>query len=80
MEDELNRLPKFYPSQLPEAKHFLTKTKKALRALQKQANNHKSKDLQLQAQEAELAGDLSKAKFLRRIHRAETTHIAFLKI
>ena len=80
IEDELDWKPPFYPSQLREAQQLLNETKKSLRALRKQADNYRSKDLQLQAQEADLAGDPQKAKILRRLYRAETTHNAFLKL
>ena len=80
IEDKLNWRPPFYPKHLHEARQLMTETKKSLRNLRKQAESHRHKDLQLQAQEAELAGDSHKAKILRRLHRAETTHSAFLKI
>ena len=80
IEDELKWRPPFYPSRIEEARRLLAATKKKLRELRKQADDHRSQDLQLQAQEAELAGDTNKAKILRRLHRAETTHNAFLKL
>ena len=80
IEDEIDWRPPFYPSQLHEAKQFLADTKNALRELRKQAETYRSKDLQLQAQEAALAGDHNKAKILKRLHQAETTHNAFLKL
>ena len=80
IEDELNWRPPFYPSTIQEAYPFMVDTKKALKAIRKQADQHRSKDLQLQAQEAALAGDMAKAKILRRLHHAETTHKAFLKL
>ena len=80
IEDELNWRPPFYPSSIQETYPFIAETKKALKAIRKQADQHRSKDLQIQAQEADLAGDTTKAKILRRLHRAETTHNAFLKL
>ena len=80
IEDELNWRPEFYPTNIHEAKRFLAETKQALRETRKQAETLRSKDLQLQAQEADLAGDHAKAKILRRLHQAETTHNAFLKL
>ena len=80
IEDELDWRPPFYPSRLREAQQLLQETKKSLRALRKQADNYRSKDLQLQAQEADLAGDSQKAKILRQLYRAETTHNAFMKL
>ena len=56
IEDEIDWRPPFYPSQLHEAKQFLADTKKALQELRKHAETYRSKDLQLQAQEAALAG------------------------
>ena len=80
IEDEVNWRPEFYPRQLQEAKHLLQETKKALQAIRQRASNYRSKDLQIQAQEAELSGDAHKARILRRLHKAETTHKAFLKL
>ena len=80
IEDELNWRPPFYPKNIQEAKQLLSETKTALRAIRKQADTARSQDLQLQAQEAELAGDQDKARRLRRLHQAETTHHAFLKL
>ena len=80
IEDELQWRPDTYPRLLTEAKQLLNETKKKLRALRQQANHYRSKDLQAQAQEAELAGDRQKARILRRLHQAETTHNAFLKL
>ncbi len=80
IEDELNWRPPFYPSTINEARTFMTDTKKALKDIRKKATQQRSQDLQLQAQEADLAGDAEKAKILRRLHRAETTHKAFLKL
>ncbi len=80
IEDELTWRPPFYPTNIQEAKQFLSETKTALRDIRKQADTVRSQDLQLQAHEAELAGDPDKARRLRRLHQAETTHNAFLKL
>ena len=80
IEDELNWRPDYYPTQLQDAKRLLQQTRKALKEIRKDAQDHRSKDLQLQAQEAELSGDTQKARILRRLHKAETTHKAFLKL
>ena len=48
--------------------------------MRKKADTFRSLDLQLQAQEADLAGDHNKAKILRRLHQAKSTHKAFLKL
>ena len=80
IEDEIEWRPSFYPTTLTEAKQLLNDTKQKLRELRKTAESHRSQDLQLQAQEADLAGDHNKATILRRLHRAETTHKAFLKL
>ena len=80
IEDELNWRPESYPTQIQEVKILLQATRKALKELRKSAHDHRTKDLQLQAHEAELSGDLQKAKILRRLYKAETTHKAFLKL
>ena len=80
IEDELEWRPEFYPTKKSDVLDFIKDTKRKLQALRKQATDTRSKDLQLQAQEAELEGDHHKARILRRLHKAETTHSAFLKL
>ena len=80
IEDELNWRPDYYPSHLAQAQELMTATRKRLREIRKSAETYRSQDLQTQAQEADLAGDQTRAKMLRRLHQAETTHKAFLKL
>ena len=80
IQDELKWRPEYHPTSLHDARNLLNDTKTALKAIRQQAETYRSKDLQQQAQEADLAGDHLQAKRLRRLHQAETTHNAFLKI
>ena len=80
IQDELQWTPQVHPTSVTEAVEQLTIVKKQLQEIRKTADAHRSRDLQAQAHEAALSGDKEKAKILRRLHKAETTHKAFLKL
>ena len=80
IQDELKWTPSHHPTCRAEAIEQLNHIKQQLQQLRKNADVHRSTDLQAQAHEAALSGDHEKAKILRRLHKAETTHTAFLKL
>ena len=80
IQDELKWSPDTHPKSLQEAVQQLDTIKQQLREVRKTADVQRSIDLQAQAHEAALSGDHAKAKILRRLHKAENTHRAFLKL
>ena len=80
IQDEIDWRPTNHPTDIQEAFLALKEIKHQLTEIRKTADVHRSQDLQTMAQEAALAGDNDRAKILRRLHKAETTHKAFLKL